>query len=49
MIEVVVTNLLHPDAMKVRKEVFVEEQGFHDEFDDIDNMADWPSPVRLDT
>jgi len=40
MIEVVVTNLLHLDAMKVRKEVFVEEQGFHDEFDDIDNMAD---------
>lgn len=40
MTEVVVTNLLHPDAMKVRKEVFVDEQGFHDEFDDIDEIAD---------
>ena len=40
MTEVVVTNLRHPDAMKVRQEVFVEEQGFHDEFDDIDEIAD---------
>ena len=40
MTEVVVTNLLHPDAMMVRQEVFVEEQGFHDEFDDIDEIAD---------
>ena len=40
MIEMVVTNSLHPDAMKVRKEVFIDEQGFHDEFDDIDEIAD---------
>ena len=40
MTEVVVTNLFHPDAMLVRQEVFVEEQGFHDEFDDIDEIAD---------
>lgn len=32
--------MLHPDAMLVRQEVFVEEQGFHDEFDDIDEIAD---------
>lgn len=28
------------DAMTVRTAVFVEEQGFNDEFDDIDNLAD---------
>ncbi len=27
------------DAMKIRQEVFVEEQGFLDEFDDIDGIA----------
>ena len=39
MTAVVVTNLFHPDAMLVRQEVFVEEQGFHDEFDDIDEIV----------
>lgn len=28
-----------PEAMEIRKEVFVDEQGFHDEFDDIDKTA----------
>ena len=27
------------DAIKVRVKVFVEEQGFHDEFDETDNTA----------
>ena len=27
------------DAMDIRKAVFVEEQGFHDEFDDIDRRS----------
>ena len=27
------------DAIKIRKKVFVEEQGFHDEFDEIDKIA----------
>lgn len=29
----------HPDAMAVRVAVFVEEQGFHDEFDETDGVA----------
>ncbi|MCH5210994.1 MAG: GNAT family N-acetyltransferase [Oscillospiraceae bacterium] len=27
------------DAIKIREKVFVEEQGFHDEFDEIDKTA----------
>lgn len=30
---------LPDDARKIREEVFVEEQGFQDEFDDIDGIA----------
>ena len=29
-------HTLHKDAVKIRKEVFMEEQGFHDEFDEKD-------------
>ena len=32
-------NSLHPHAMAVRNTVFVEEQGFVDEFDDTDKIA----------
>lgn len=32
-------NLLSEDAMFVRKTVFIDEQGFFDEFDDIDKTA----------
>lgn len=32
-------NYLADDAMLVRKTVFIEEQGFKDEFDDIDKIA----------
>ena len=28
-----------PQAAAIREEVFVEEQGFHNEFDDIDRQA----------
>jgi predicted GNAT family N-acyltransferase len=34
-----VYNNLCDDAMEVRKKVFIEEQGFKDEFDDIDKYA----------
>lgn len=30
---------IHDDAKLIRKEVFVEEQGFHDEFDETDDAA----------
>lgn len=30
---------LHRDAIKIRKEVFMNEQGFLQEFDEIDNIA----------
>jgi Predicted acyltransferase len=32
-------NYLSPDAQKIREEVFVSEQGFQNEFDEIDNYA----------
>ena len=32
--DIKVYHTLHKDAVKIRKEVFMEEQGFHDEFDD---------------
>lgn len=32
-------DYLHPDARFIRKMVFMEEQGFQNEFDDIDEMA----------
>lgn len=32
-------NYLSPDAKKIREEVFVAEQGFQNEFDEIDNYA----------
>lgn len=33
------SNTLPEDAKYVREEVFVKEQGFHNEFDDIDSRA----------
>ncbi len=32
-------NQLPPEAVKIREAVFVKEQGFHNEFDDIDKKA----------
>lgn len=32
-------DYLPEDAIKIRNEVFVKEQGFNNEFDDIDNIA----------
>lgn len=32
-------NELHNDSILIRQKVFVEEQGFIDEFDEIDNLA----------
>ncbi len=32
-------NYLSPDAKNIREEVFVSEQGFQNEFDEIDNYA----------
>ena len=37
--EIKVYTHTHPDAMTVRVTVFVEEQGFHDEFDETDGVA----------
>lgn len=37
--ETKVFNYLPEEAKKIRKEVFVEEQGFENEFDDIDNIS----------
>ena len=37
--EIKVYHTLHEDAVKIRKEVFMEEQGFHDEFDETDQTA----------
>ncbi|BAL84636.1 putative N-acetyltransferase domain protein (plasmid) [Selenomonas ruminantium subsp. lactilytica TAM6421] len=39
MSETIITQGLPTDAMAIRQEVFVDEQGFHDEFDDIDSIA----------
>lgn len=39
MTETIITQGLPADAMTIRQEVFVDEQGFHDEFDDIDSIA----------
>lgn len=39
MIEIKVYKELANDAMLVRKKVFVQEQGFVDEFDDTDGVA----------
>ena len=33
-------HTLPEDAVSIRKRVFMEEQGFQDEFDDIDEIAD---------
>ena len=30
---------LHEDAVRIRKEVFMDEQGFCNEFDEIDKIA----------
>lgn len=32
-------NYLPEDAIKIRNEVFVTEQGFNEEFDDVDNFS----------
>ncbi|WP_304065105.1 hypothetical protein [Megamonas hypermegale] len=32
-------NHLPPEAVSIRQTVFVEEQGFHNKFDDIDERA----------
>ena len=37
--DIKVYHTLHKDAVKIRKEVFMEEQGFHDEFDETDESA----------
>ena len=37
--DIKVYHTLHKDAVKIRKEVFMEEQGFHDEFDETDENA----------
>lgn len=37
--EIKVYNCLADDAIRVRQTVFVEEQGFRDEFDEIDQTA----------
>ena len=34
-----VYKYLHDDAIRIRREVFIEEQGFSEEFDDIDTVA----------
>lgn len=39
MIEIKAYNRLHNDAMLVRKTVFIDEQGFKDEFDETDKTA----------
>lgn len=39
MIRIVTTNYLSDDARLIREEVFVKEQGFINEFDDIDDRA----------
>lgn len=39
MIEIKAYNRLHNDAMLVRENVFIKEQGFKDEFDEIDKRA----------
>lgn len=37
--QIKVYKYLHDDATLIRREVFIEEQGFKDEFDDIDEIA----------
>ena len=37
--DIKVYHTLHKDAVKIRKEVFMEEQGFHDEFDETDHPS----------
>ncbi len=37
--KIITYHNLPPEAMKVRQEVFVAEQGFVDEFDEIDSVA----------
>ena len=39
MIQMHMQQGLSPDARIIRQEVFVEEQGFHHEFDEIDSRA----------
>lgn len=34
-----ITNALTPDGIMIRQAVFVQEQGFKNEFDDIDDIA----------
>ena len=38
-LEIVITEKIPKEAIKIRKEVFVEEQGFHDDIDNIDPIA----------
>ena len=35
-------STLPPEAILIRREVFMEEQGFQNEFDDIDSMTETP-------
>ena len=37
--DIKVYHTLHKDAVQIRKDVFMEEQGFHDEFDETDETA----------
>lgn len=37
--EVKIYNKLHGDAVKIREEVFIAEQGFQNELDETDNIA----------
>ena len=39
MMEIKAYNQLHEDAMSVRENVFIKEQGFKDEFDETDKRA----------
>ncbi len=47
MTDIVITKELPKEAMDIRQEVFVQEQGFHDEFDDIDRIA-WHILIYFD-
>lgn len=39
MIRIITTDYLSDDAKRIREEVFMEEQGFQQEFDEIDSQA----------
>lgn len=38
--EIKIYNYLHDDCIKIRRTVFIEEQGFRDEFDKLDGIAE---------